>query len=172
MLQALLIPLLLIGPQEPGQTYTDKERGFTVPIPKGWTLQKPTPEDPRLILKAPAEDRSGATLILVTRESMKAVYDRQVSLDRFLEAVKEQYPTRFKDFEFKKAKKGKKGRILTLGLTYIYTSSDQKIGQYQFLVWTRNHHYSLTWGCLASKFDENRELFEKTSAAFSTRTRK
>lgn len=121
-----------------------------------------------LVLQAPAEARSGATLVLAVREPMKAVFDGLVTLDAFLEEAKKQYPKKFADFEFVKAEKGKDGESLTLTLVYRYTSAGQKIGQLQHLVWTRTQHWSLSWGCLDSAFEQNRELFERGSRSFRT----
>ena len=117
-------------------------------------------------MKAPVRDRSGGTLILQVSPAQKAVVNGTVTLDRYLEEVKKQYPSRFEDFEWVKTEKGKQGENLTLALTYKYSTSGQTVEQLQFLVWTEDHHYSLSWGCLASRFQQNRKLFEKVSGAF------
>ena len=155
--------VLLAAAQEVGPAYTDEERGFSVAIPKGWSATRSKDLNRYLVLRAPEEARSGATLVLAAREPMKAVFDGQVTLDGFLEEVKKQYPKKFADFEFVKAEKGKEGENPTLSLYYRYTSAGQKIGQLQHLVWSRNGHWSLSWGCLDTAFEANRELFERGS---------
>ncbi len=166
---ALALALFL---QEAESTYTDEERGFSIPIPKGWSVARSKDSSKYLVMRAPAEARTGATLILAIHDPMKAVFDGQVTLDQFLEQVKKQYPSKFTDFEFVKAEKGKEGENPTLALTYRYASSGQKIGQLQFLVWTRAQHYSLTWGCLDDAFEKHREAFEKGSKAFKPAPKK
>jgi len=153
--------------QEGDVVYTDEERGFSIPIPKGWTATRSTDRNKYLVLRAPAEPRTGSTLILAIQDPMKAVTDGAVTLDAFLEEVKKQYPKKFTDYEFVKAEKGKEGENLTLSLYYRYTSSGkQKVGQLQHLVWSRTQHWSLSWGCLDEVFESQRELFEKHSKAF------
>src|SRR5436190_4011862 len=99
-LLALLSALLVILRQEGESVYTDEEKGFSIPVPKGWSITRSVDRSKCLILRAPAEARSGATLILAIADPMKAVTDGLVSLDAFLEEVKKQYPKKFSDFEF------------------------------------------------------------------------
>lgn len=169
-MKALLLLALLL--QEADGTYTDDERGFSVPLPRGWSVTRSKDSSKYLVMRAPAEPRTGATLILAVQDPMKAVFDGQVTLDQFLEEVKKQYPSKFKDYEFLKAEKGKDGENLTLALTYRYTSGSQKIGQLQYLVWSRSQHWSLSWGCLDEAFEKQRESFEKWSKAFKPAARK
>lgn len=164
--------LLVLLAQDAESVYTDEERGFSIPIPRGWSVARGKDATKYLVLRAPAEPRTGSTLILAVQDPMKAVFDGQVTLDQFLDEVKKQYPTKFKDFEFVKAEKGKDGENLTLALTYRYTSGGQKIGQYQYLVWSRANHWSLSWGCLAEAFEKERATFEKGSKAFKVTARK
>jgi len=158
--------LLLVRFQDGDVVYTDEERGFSIPIPKGWTATRSTDRNKYLVLRAPAEPRTGSTLILAIQDPMKGVFDGTITLDTFTEEVKKQYPKKFTDFEWVKAEKGKEGENLTLSLYYRYTSSGQKIGQLQHLVWSRAQHWSLSWGCLDEAFEKQRELFEKHSKAF------
>jgi hypothetical protein len=162
----------LLALQEGEGLYTDEERGFSVPIPKGWSLTRSKDVSKYLVMRAPAEARSGATLILAVQDPMKAVFDGQVTLDAFLEEVMKQYPKRFAEYEFVKAEKGKEGENPTLSLYYKYTSSGQRIAQLQHLVWSRAQHWSLSWGCLDSAFEPNRGLFERASKAFRPAPRK
>ena len=164
---AMLVLALACGVQSSQKTYTDEKHGFSIPVPKGWTVTAPSETDPRLIMRAPARDRSGGTLIVEVLDPQSAVNDGSVTLDRFLEEVKKQYPTRFQEFEWIGSEKGKKGKNPTLALYYRYGSSGQTVGQLQYLVWTKRHHYSLTWGCLASKFKQSRKLFEKSCEGFT-----
>ena len=165
---AILVPLL----QDGDVLYTDEERGFSIPIPKGWTATRSVDRSKTLVLRAPAEPRTGATLILAIQDPMKAVFDGTITLDTFTEEVKKQYPKRMTDFEWVKAEKGKDGENPTLTLYYRYTSSGQKIGQLQHLVWSRTQHWSLSWGCLDEAFEKQRELFEKHSKAFKPAAKK
>jgi len=71
-----------------------------------------------LSLRAPADARTGATLILAIQEPMKAIVDGTLSLDAYIDEVKKQYPKRFPDFEWIKSEKGKEGDNLTLTLYY------------------------------------------------------
>lgn len=158
--------LLLVRFQDGDVLYTDEERGFSIPIPKGWTASRSADRNKYLVLRAPAEPRTGSTLILAIQDPMKGVFDGTITLDTFIEEVKKQYPKKFTDFEWVKAEKGKEGENLTLSLYYRYTSAGQKIGQLQHLVWTRAQHWWLTWGCLDEAFEKQRELFEKHSKAF------
>lgn len=162
----------LLALQEGEGLYTDEERGFSVPIPKGWSLTRSKDVSKYLVMRAPAEARSGATLILAVQDPMKAVFDGQVTLDAFLEEVMKQYPKRFAEYEFVKAEKGKDGENLTLDLHYRYNSSGRRIGQLQRLVWTKTQHYSLTFGCLADAFEANRESFEKWAKVFKPAAKK
>jgi hypothetical protein len=163
---------LLWALQETEGTYTDEERGFSITIPKGWSVTRGTDRSKALILRAPPEARTGSTCIITLQDSMKAVFDGQVTLDQFLEEVKKQYPKKFADFEFGKAEKGKDGENPTLALTYRYTNSGQKIGQLQMLVWTRTQHWSLSFGCLADQYESQREFFERTSKSFKPGVKK
>ena len=158
--------------QDAESTYTDEERGFSIPIPKGWSATRSADRSKYLVLRAPAETRTGATLILAIQDPMKAVTDGTITLDTFIEEVKKQLPKRYTDFEFVKAEKGKDGDNLTLTLHYRYASSGQRIGQLQYLVWTRTQHWSLSWGCLDESFEKHRELFEKGSKAFKPSLKK
>jgi hypothetical protein len=157
---------ILATAQEVDATYTDEERGFSVLLPQGWSATRAKDVNRHLVLHAPADARSGATLVLAVREPMKAVFDGQLTLDAFLDEVKKQYPKKFADFEFVKAEKGREGENPTLTLVYRYTSAGQKIGQLQHLVWSRGQHWSLSWGCLDAVFEQNRELFERGSKSF------
>jgi hypothetical protein len=168
----LALALAFLVFQEGESTYTDEERGFSIPIPRSWSVARSKDSSKYLVMRAPAEARTGATFILAIHDPMKPVFDGQVTLDQFLEEVKKQYPSKFAGFEFVKAEKGKDGENPTLALTYRYASSGQKIGQLQFLVWTRTQHYSLTWGCLDEAYEKNREGFEKWSKAFRPAPRK
>jgi len=161
-------PLVLLAVllRQADATYVDEEHGFSVPIPKGWSVTRSKDLSKALVLRAPAEARTGATMILAIQDPMKAVFEGQVTLDQFLDEVKKQYPKRFTEFEFVKADKGKDGENPTLALYYRYVSSGQKIGQLQYLVWTRSRHWSLSWGCLDDSFEKNRESFEQGSKAF------
>ena len=165
---AILIPIVLTLFRQEGEAlYTDEEKGFSIPVPKGWSITRSADSGKALVLRAPAEPRTGSTLILAAQGPMKAVTDGTVTLDGFLEEVKKQYPKKFTDFEFVKADKGKDGDgNLTLALQYRYASGGNKIGQLQHLVWTRTQHWSLSWGCLDEAFEKQRELFEKYSKAF------
>lgn len=163
---ALLWACLLPALQEAEPTYTDEERGFSIPIPKGWSVTRPTDKNATLILKAPAEARTGATCLVHLQDAQKDVFEGKISLETYLEEVKKQYPKRFQDFEWVRSEKGKDGENPTLSLIYRYTNSGQKIEQLQHLIWTRNQHYSLSWGCLNGAFEKNRDLFEKASRAF------
>jgi hypothetical protein len=167
----LLLPLLLLL-QEADGVYTDEILGISTPLPRGWSVTRSPDKSKAVVMRAPAEAKSGATFILVVAEAMPDVASGRVTLDAFLEAVQKQYPSKFKDYEFVKAEKGKDGENLTLDLYYRYTSSGQKIGQLQRLVWTRTNHYSLTWGCLADAFEANRASFEKWAKAFKVVPRK
>lgn len=169
-MKALLLLLAVL--QEADTIYTDDEKGFSVPIPRGWSVTRSKDSMKYLVMRTPAEARTGATLILAVQDPMKAVFDGQVTLDQFLEEVKKQYPAKFKDYEFVKAEKGKDGENLTLALSYRYTSGTQKIGQYQYLVWSRTQHWSLSWGCLGDAFEKERESFEKWSKAFKPAAKK
>lgn len=165
----LLLPLLM---QDVEGVYTDEAYGISAPIPKGWSVTRSADRNKAVTMRAPAEARTGATFILAVAEPMPDVTSGRVTLDKFLEEVQKQYPLKFKEYEFVKAEKGKDGENLTLDLTYRYTSSGNKIGQLQRLVWTKTQHYSLTWGCLADAFEANRESFEKWSRAFKPATKK
>ena len=159
--------VLVLSRQDLDSVYSDEEKGFSIPVPKGWSITRSVDSSKTLVLRAPAEPRTGATLILAAQGPMKAVTDGTVTLDGFLEEVKKQYPKKFTDFEFVKADKGKDGDgNLTLALQYRYTSGGNKIGQLQHLVWTRTQHWSLSWGCLDEAFEKQRDLFEKVSKAF------
>ena len=158
--------------QEAETTYTDEERGFSVPVPKGWSITRSSDRAKYLLLRAPPEQRTGAMLILAVYDPMKAVTDGLITLDTFVEEVKKNYPKRFTDFEFVKAEKGKDGDALTLFLQYRYTNGGQRIGQLQYLVWTKTQHWSLSWGCLDEAFEKNREQFEKCSKAFKALQKK
>jgi hypothetical protein len=151
--------------QDSEASYTDEEKGFSIPIPKGWSVTRSADRTKYLVLRAPPEQRTGAMLILAIYDPMKAVNDGSISLDTFVDEVKKNYPKRYTDFEFVKAEKGKDGDNLTLFLQYRYFTG-QKIGQLQYLVWTKTQHWSLSWGCLDEAFEKNRELFEKASKAF------
>jgi hypothetical protein len=162
-----LLPLLgAFLAQESEGTYTDEERGFSIPIPKGWSVIRAADKSPCLSMKAPPETRTGATLILHIQDPQKEVAEGTLTLDKVLEEAKKQYAKRFQDFEWDHAEKGKDGDIPTLTIYYRYTYQGQKIGQLQHLLWTRKQHYSLSWGCRADAFEANRETFEKCSKAF------
>ena len=163
---------LLVVLQEVEGTYLDEERGFSIVIPKGWSLTRGTDRSKALVLRAPPEARTGSTCIITLQDPMKAVYDGQVTLDQFLDEVKKQYPKKFTEFEFLKAEKGKDGENPTLALTYRYTNSGQRIGQFQMLVWTKTQHWSLSWGCLADQYESQRELFERVAKTFKAGVKK
>jgi hypothetical protein len=167
----LLLLAALLGQDAEG-VFTDDAYGFSIAIPKGWSVARSADKNRAVTMRAPAEARTGATLIVAQAEPMPDVTSGRVTLDRFLEEVQKQYPSKFKDYEFVKAEKGKDGDHLVLDLTYRYTSSGQKIGQLQRLVWTRTHHWSLTWGCLADAFEVNRETFERGSKSFKPSAKK
>lgn len=162
----LLVAVVASFQQEPESVYTDEEKGYSIPIPKGWSVTRGADPAKSLLLRAPAEARNGATLILAVQDPMKAIVDGTLSLDAYLEEVKKQYPKKFTDFEWVKTVKGKEGDNLTLSLYYRYTSGGSKIGQLQHLVWTRAHHWSLSWGCLDDAFEKQKETFERCSKAF------
>ena len=169
----LVLTVLAFFRQEGEALYTDDEKGFAIPVPKGWSITRSADSSKILVLRAPADQRTGSTLILAAQGPMKAVTDGTVTLDGFLEEVKKQYPRKFADFEFVKADKGKDAEgNLTLSLQYRYTSGGNKIGQLQHLVWTRTQHWSLSWGCLDTAFESQRELFEKHSKAFKAALKK
>ena len=162
------LPLL----QDADSPYSDEERGFSIVVPRGWSIIRSADKNRSLVLRAPAEPRTGATLILAIQDPMKAVTDGSVTLDAFLEEVKKQYPKKFTDFEFVKSEKGKDGENPTLTLYYRYTSGGNRIGQLQYLVWTKANHWSLSWGCLDDAFDKQRDLFEKHSKTFKVGIKK
>jgi hypothetical protein len=161
-----LIALVASFRQDAESVYTDEEKGFSIPIPKGWSLNRSADPSKCLVLRAPAETRSGATLILAVQDPMKAIADGTLSLDVFVEEVKKQYPKKFTEFEWINAVKGKEGDTVTLTLYYRYKSGASRIGQLQHLVWTRGNHYSLSWGCLDDAFEKQKETFERCSKAF------
>src|SRR5262245_14194977 len=117
-----LAALLLLFRQEAESVYTDEEKGFSIPVPKGWSITRSAERSKSLILRAPAEARTGATLILAIQDPMKAIAEGSLSLDTYLEEVKKQYPKKFTDFEWVKSEKGKDGDNPTLSLYYRYTS--------------------------------------------------
>jgi hypothetical protein len=159
MMLALLLAL---------QDYVDEEKGFSAPIPPGWSVTRGKELSRYLVMREPS-GAAGATFVLAIQPPMKAVSDGQVTLDAFVEDVKKGYAKRFTDFEFGKAEKGKDGDALTLNLTYGYTSGGNKIGQLQRLIWTKTQHWSLTYGCLAEAFEARRPEFEKHALAFKPR---
>ena len=161
-----LIVVVASFAQDAESVYTDEEKGFSIPIPKGWSVIRSADPGKSLILRAPAETRSGATLILAVQNPMKAIADGSLSLDVFIEEVKKQYPKKFTDFEWIKSVKGKDGENPTLTLYYRYTSGGNRISQLQHLVWTGANHWSLSWGCLDDAFEKHRETFERCSKAF------
>lgn len=169
---ALWFVVSALARQDAESTYTDEERGFSVPIPKGWSAVRSADRSKYLVLRSPPELRTGATLILTIQDPMKAVNDGLVTLDQFIDEVKKQLPKRYSDFEFVKADKGKDGENLTLSLYYRYSSSGQKIQQLQYLIWTKTQHWSLSWGCLDEAFEKNRDLFERCSKAFKPSLKK
>jgi hypothetical protein len=162
----LLIAVVASVQQDAESLYTDEEKGFSIPIPKGWSATRSAEPGKSLILRAPAETRSGATLILAVQDPMKAIADGSLSLDVFIEEVKKQYPKKFTDFEWIKSVKGKEGDNFTLTLYYRYSSGVSRICQLQHLVWTRANHWSLSWGCLDDAFEKHKETFERCSKAF------
>ena len=162
----LLAAIVALGRQDAESVYTDEEKGFSIPIPKGWSVTRSAERSKTLVLRAPAEARTGATLILAIQDPMKAIVDGSLSLDAFLEEVKKQYPKKFSEFEWVKSEKGKEGDNLTLTLYYKYTNSGNRIGQLQHLVWTRANHWSLSWGCMDDAFEKQKETFERCSKAF------
>lgn len=162
----ILAVFVLYCRQEAESSYTDEERGFSIPVPRGWSITRSADRSKCLTLRSPAEARTGAMLILALQDPMKAVVDGSVSLDAFIEEVKKQYPKKFSEFEWVKAEKGKEGDNLTLTLYYRYTTSGRKLGQLQHLVWTQSSHWSLSWGCLEEAFEKQKETFERCSKAF------
>jgi len=172
-LLALLPALLVLARQEGDAVYTDEEKGFSMPIPAGWSVTHSADKSKYLVLRAPATPRTGATLILALADPSKAISDGSITLDTYIEEVKKQYPKKYTDLEFVKSEKGKDGDSNpTVDLTYRYTSGGNKIGQLQHLVWTRTQHWSLSWGCLDEAFEKQRELFEKHSKAFKAGLKK
>jgi hypothetical protein len=162
----LLAAFAALCRQEPESLYTDEEKGFSLPIPRGWSVTRSADRGKLLTLRAPAETRSGATLILAVQDPMKAIVDGSLSLDAYIEEVKKQYPKKFADFEWVKTEKGKEGENPTVTLTYRYTSSGARICQLQHLVWTRGNHWSLSWGCVDEAFEKQKDAFERCSKAF------
>jgi hypothetical protein len=162
----LLAALGALGRQDVDSIYTDEERGFSIPVPQGWSMTRTADRGKSLILRAPADARTGATLILAIQDPMKAVFDGTITLDTFLEEVKKQYPKKFTEFEWVKSEKGKDGENPTLTLYYKYTTSGSRISQMQHLVWTRGNHWSLSWGCLDDAFEKQKETFGRCSKAF------
>jgi hypothetical protein len=167
-----LLILLALLVQDGEGVYIDEAYGITATIPKGWSVTRSADRNKALTMRAPAEARTGATFVLAIAEPMPDVMSGRVTLDKFLEEVQKQYPTKFKEYEFAGAEKGKDGEHLTLDLYYRYNSSGQRIGQLQRLVWTKTQHYSLTFGCLADAFEANRESFEKWAKTFKPAPRK
>src|SRR5262245_60813435 len=161
-----LVAIAALCRQEAESVYTDEEKGFSIPVPKGWSVTRSAERSKTLVLRAPAEPRTGATLILAIQDPMKAIVDGSLSLDAFIEEVKKQYPKKFSEFEWVKSEKGKQGDHLTLTRYYKYTSSGNRIAQLQHLVWTRANHWSLSWGCLDDAFEKQKETFERCSKAF------
>jgi hypothetical protein len=167
MKSSLLLAVFVVWcRQEAESIYTDEEKGFSIPIPKGWSVTRSADRSKILSLRAPADARTGATLILAIQDPMKAIVDGSLSLDAYIDEVKKQYPKKFAEFEWVKADKGKEGENLTVTLYYRYTNSGNRIGQLQHLVWTRGNHWSLSWGCLEDAFEKQRETFERCSKAF------
>jgi hypothetical protein len=164
----MIAPLLLAVL---AQDYVDEEKGFSAPIPPGWSVTRGKDANRYLVMHAPS-GHGGATFVLAVQPPMKAVSDGQVTLDAFVEEVKKGYPKKFTDFEFGKAEKGKDGDALTLNLTYTYASGGNRIGQLQRLIWTKTQHWSLTFGCLADAFEAQRPAFEKHAAAFKPGAKK
>ena len=162
----VLAALGVLCRQDVDSIYTDEERGFSIPVPQGWSITRTADRSKSLILRAPADARTGATLILAIQDPMKAVFDGTITLDTFLEEVKKQYPKKFTEFEWVKSEKGKDGENPTLTLYYKYTTSGNRISQMQHLVWTRGNHWSLSWGCLDDAFEKQKETFERCSKAF------
>ena len=159
--------------QEAEGVYTDEERGFSMPIPKGWSVTRSADRAKALTMRPPAEAHPQSTCVVAVQDAMKAVTDGQVTLDRFLEEVKKEYPKKFVDFEFVKAEKGKDGENLTLSLVYKYTSGgQQKIQQFQHLVWTKTAHVSVVFGCRVDAFDGQLDFFEKHAKAFKALPKK
>jgi hypothetical protein len=167
-----LLVFLAILAQDTEGTYTDEAYGISAAIPKGWSVTRSADKNKAVTMRAPAEARTGATFVLAIAEPMPDVTSGRVTLDKFLEEVQKQYPTRFKEYEFARAEKGKDGENLTLDLHYRYNSSGRRIGQLQRLVWTKTQHYSLTFGCLADAFEANRESFEKWAKVFKPAAKK
>jgi hypothetical protein len=164
---------LVLGRQEPEATYTDEEKGFSMPIPAGWSVTRTADRSKYLVLRAPAVPRTGATFILAISDPSKAISDGSITLDTYIEEMKKQYPKKYMDFEFLKSEKGKDSdNNPTLDLTYRYTNGGNRIGQLQHLVWSRTQSWSLSWGCLDDAYEKNRELFEKHSKAFKPAAKK
>lgn len=153
------------------QDYVDEEKGFTAPIPPGWSVTRGKEASRYLVMREPSGS-AGATFVLAIQPPMKAVSEGQVTLDAFVEEVKKGYAKRFTDFEFGRAEKGKDGDALTLDLYYSYTSAGHKIGQLQRLIWTKTQHWSLTFGCLSDAFEARRPEFEKHARGFRAGPRK
>lgn len=161
----LALALVLSGVEGLLQDYVDEEKGFSAPIPPGWSVTRGKDAARYLTMHAP-QGNAGATFVLAVQPPMKSVTDGQVTLDAFLEEVKKAYPKKFTDFEFGRAEKGKDGDALTLNLYYTYSSGGNRIGQLQRLIWTKTQHWSLTFGCLADAFEAKRPEFEKHATAF------
>jgi hypothetical protein len=164
---------LVLFRQESEATYTDEEKGFTMPIPAGWSVTRTADKSKYLVLRAPAVPRTGATFMLAISDPSKAISDGTITLDTYIEEIKKQYPKKFTDFEFLKSEKGKDGdNNPTVDLTYRYTNGGNRIGQLQHVVWSRTQSWSLSWGCLDDAYEKNRELFEKHSRAFKPAAKK
>lgn len=172
MVKLLAAALIAFGLQDLDAAYVDEERDFSIPIPKGWSVVRASDKSACLSMRAPAQDRTGAQFMLHILDPQKDVFDGTIKLDAVIDEQKKKFPKRFQDFKWGKAEKGKDGDTLTLAVTYRYTNGGQKIGQLQYLLWTRKHHYSLTWGCAADGFEQNRETFEKASKAFKPSVKK
>jgi hypothetical protein len=139
--------------------FVDEVRGYTVPIPAGWSVLIVREQGVSVRLKP--NDGSDAALSLRIRPPMKDLADGSVKPEEFGEKMKQEYLKKYPDYSMNRCEGGKHGDVPCLLIAGSYTKDGKKVVSMQFMVADPANLWVLTATVTADKYDAHKDAFEK-----------
>ncbi len=153
---ALLAALALQG----GDPHVDAARGFSIPVPQGWSIDSAGDD-----IAALRMSKGDARFALRLGTPMRAVNGASPILDDLAEQLRVRNGRKFKEYEHTRVE----ATARTLLLEASYLVDEQPVRCFQYIVSDPSRLCVLTWTAPAESYEALRATFESASRAFALR---
>jgi len=155
--------------REKAALYTDEARGFSIPIPKGWSV---TTSEGQNCLSMAAPDDSKANVTVSRMAPIADLVSGKMTWDDLVKTLKAGLVKTFEDYEVTRKEEGACGAAKAMLLCAKFTASGAKTRNLQYLVADAAAFYVVTWTTPEKHWETQKDGFEICSRAFTLAVKK